>query len=282
MKSTIVSLASYQALCSEPITARCSEQDIRNDIQHEIDKLCLAAKQSQPVERVEKRDIVTLRLSSAKAKFQRDSLRLNVGLGLFSRELEACLPGHAVGETFAALADGTEVTVTVLDCRRMVIPAFSDAVVCSANLPGVETTQQFIQWQREHFVQFYHDAYLEWYAVNLLEDWCKASSFTLDEGEMAEFLARWQETERRSNEMHDTYMYEEYPGQELDYQKQTVELMVKTALIEAFLNGTDTRSVTPPLENEGALSEMRNRAIRPLLNYLRQSFSMVLVQEEEE
>lgn len=78
------------------------------------------------VETVETGDIVTLRCRSAKPKFQKDSITVNVGKNLYSRELEEKIVGMAVGEEKELTVGDTAVTVCILKAERNTLPELTD------------------------------------------------------------------------------------------------------------------------------------------------------------
>lgn len=81
------------------------------------------------VDTVESEDIVTIRCRSEKAKFNKDSITINAGKNLYSRELETQLIGLSVGEERNLIADGTTVSVQVLKSERTVLPELTDEFV---------------------------------------------------------------------------------------------------------------------------------------------------------
>ncbi len=81
------------------------------------------------VDTVESEDIVTIRCRSEKAKFNKDSITINAGKNLYSRELETQLIGLSVGEERNLIADGTTVSVQILKSERTVLPELTDEFV---------------------------------------------------------------------------------------------------------------------------------------------------------
>lgn len=98
-----------------------------------------------PADRVEEGDIVTLCCRSEKPKFQKDSIPVNVGKGLYSRELEAQLPGLAVGDERKLTAQGAEVVVRVLKIERTVLPELTDEFVAE-HFESVHTAAELENW----------------------------------------------------------------------------------------------------------------------------------------
>lgn len=79
-----------------------------------------------PVETVEAGDIVTLNCRSPKPKFQKESITVNVGKGLYSRELEEKLPGMSVGGDAELTVSDTAVTVRIIKAERNTLPELTD------------------------------------------------------------------------------------------------------------------------------------------------------------
>lgn len=98
-----------------------------------------------PVEAVESGDIVTLRCRSEKPKFQKDSITVNVGKNLYSRELEAQLPGMTVGEQKDLSVGGVAVSVQVLKAERNTLPELTDEFLCKT-FPEIHTMAELEAW----------------------------------------------------------------------------------------------------------------------------------------
>lgn len=91
-----------------------------------------------PADRVEEGDVVTLCCRSKQPKFQKDSVTVSVGKGLYSKELEAQLPGMAAGQERELTAGGARVVVRVLDIKRAVLPELTDEFV-DRTFPGLHS-----------------------------------------------------------------------------------------------------------------------------------------------
>ena len=146
--------------------------------------LSLRRKHAQylPADRVEPGDIVTLRCRSEKPKFQKDAVTVNVGKGLYSRELEAQLPGLTAGEEKTLTAEGAEVTVQALKLQRTVLPELTDEFV-AGHFESVHTLAELKDW----FVRQQLEEHLETQAARAaesLKDQALAKSeFLVDEEE---------------------------------------------------------------------------------------------------
>lgn len=85
-----------------------------------------------PAGTVEAGDIVTLRCRSGRPKFQKDSVTVNVGKNLYSKELESQLPGFALEDERKLSVQGEAVSVRVLKIERTVLPELTDEFVKKA------------------------------------------------------------------------------------------------------------------------------------------------------
>ncbi len=98
-----------------------------------------------PAQTVEKGDVATLRCRSARPKFQKDSVPVTVGKGVYSKELEAQLPGLSVGDQRELTVDGTPVSVQILKVERTVLPELTDEFVAST-FQSVHTFSELEKW----------------------------------------------------------------------------------------------------------------------------------------
>ena len=84
-------------------------------------------------------DTVTLSCASDLPRYNKKSLPVPVGRGLFSAVLEAELVGMAVGGTKTVSLDGCDVTLTVERIVHTVLPELSDENVASFGMEGIST-----------------------------------------------------------------------------------------------------------------------------------------------
>lgn len=86
-------------------------------------------------------DMVTLSCSSENPKFQKEHLILRIGLGLYSKELEAKLIGMTCGEEKSLTVGQDSVTVSVEKVVREIIPELSDELAAQSGIPDVQTAE---------------------------------------------------------------------------------------------------------------------------------------------
>lgn len=102
-------------------------------------------------------DSVTLRLRSDMEKFNREQVRVAVGLGLFHKGLEAVLIGHEAGDCFSLMIHEKKVEITVLEVKNKVLPELTDELVRQEMLDGITTVSELkeslIQQQKEVFIE---------------------------------------------------------------------------------------------------------------------------------
>lgn len=140
--------------------------------------------QREEVQDVAAGDAVTISCVSQLPKFNKSAISLNVGRGLYSRELETQLIGMKVGQCRDCMVSDTPVQVTVLDSRRVVDPVIDDAFV-NSHFPGLHTVEDLRQWyrddQRAQFVDICTDKAAQW----LTEQVISGSEFEVDAQELA-------------------------------------------------------------------------------------------------
>ncbi len=282
MKSHIISLTNYMLLPQEPITEQMPRQELLENVEREIQKLRMQSKKLEPVEIVETGDVATLNLSSDLKKFDREGLKLNVGAGLFSKALEATLPGRSVGDSYAAEVDGHAVQVTVAECRRAVVPEFSDALAAAQEIPGVTDMETYRKHVFDGYLEMFRDAYLEYRACELMEQWFSQCQWELDEAEMAEFLSQWKRYEQDSNELHNVTVAENYPGEMEELYRTEVRTFVQSALLDAFLSGQDHRTLELDITDTDRVTAARSRVLKPIEAYIAPRFTLELTEEENE
>lgn len=123
MKSYINTLADYrEAPFEKEIVIGCPQKHIDAQMKH----LTRAFKKTQSVETVESGDVTVLSLESEVEKFNKPTVFVTVGGGLFNAELEEKLIGHSVGEAFDITVNDKAVKVTVKQASRTVFPEPTD------------------------------------------------------------------------------------------------------------------------------------------------------------
>lgn len=96
-------------------------------------------------DRVQAGDIVTLRCQSEMPKFQKAQVTVCVGKNLYSRELEAKLPGMTVQEERNLEAETAQISVRILKIQRMTLPELTDEFAAE-HFQTVHTLSQLRDW----------------------------------------------------------------------------------------------------------------------------------------
>lgn len=123
MKSYINTLADYrEAPFEKEVVISCPQKHVEAQMKH----LTRAYKKTQSVQTVESGNVTVLSLESEIEKFNKPTVFVTVGGGLFNAEFEEKLIGHSVGETFETSVDGKAVKVTVKQASRTVFPEPTD------------------------------------------------------------------------------------------------------------------------------------------------------------
>lgn len=102
-----------------------------------------------PVETAEEGSVVTLSLQSGLERYNRESVPVTLGLGLYSTELEAAIPGRGVGETFETTVEGEPVTVRLLCAQNRVLPTDFNAITFDLKADGAADYDAWVALQRQ-------------------------------------------------------------------------------------------------------------------------------------
>lgn len=118
-------------------------------IQAELDRLRNKKIVWQAAEMVEKGDVVVCRMRSELAKYNRDPVRITVGLGLFDRELEQRLYGLNVGVRLSIERQGKLAEVELQEILRKRVPDLQDDFVLELGIPEVDSVEGYRRWLAE-------------------------------------------------------------------------------------------------------------------------------------
>lgn len=145
MKSYINTLADYrEAPFEKEMVISCPQKHVEAQMKH----LTRAYKKTQSVQTVESGDVTVLSLESEIEKFNKPTVFVTVGGGLFNAEFEEKLIGHSVGETFETSVDGKVVKVTVKQASRTVFPEPTDEMAAKyaaehEDYSGITTVEEY-------------------------------------------------------------------------------------------------------------------------------------------
>jgi len=186
MKSYINELADFrEAPIEKDIVIKMPEEYLEGKLK----VLSRGSKKFVPADIVETGDTVELKLESKLPKFNKESLKLSAGLGLFDKELEEALVGKNVGETFDFEKDGTPVKVTVKEITRTVFPEPDDEMAkayCETHIgfEGIDTLDGYIKFVTDEYYQNARDDAFYEKIEEVLDYVLTHSDFEFDEGEV--------------------------------------------------------------------------------------------------
>ncbi len=97
---------------------------------------------------VQKNDMATISCSSALPRFNKNSVTIRIGMGLFSRELEDQITGWKVGQSGTVTVNEQEVSVTVESAKREVLPEITDELALRCGDPNIKTAEDIFAYCR--------------------------------------------------------------------------------------------------------------------------------------
>jgi FKBP-type peptidyl-prolyl cis-trans isomerase (trigger factor) len=141
---------------------------------------------------VEEGDMVTLSCDSETPRFNKNQLVVMVGKGLFSKDLEAQLPGKKLGVPFTVTADGVKVHGLVEKISRTILPELTDENVAGFGMEGIETVTDLKRYcvdrQLDRMLDDSED--MDFASAAVWQALSDNSEYVLDEGEKARALVR--------------------------------------------------------------------------------------------
>lgn len=90
-------------------------------------------------ESIEKRDLVDLSCKSELPRYNKENIKIRVGIGLMGKEFEGQLIGVKKGETRTVTVSEKPVEVSIRKIERDILPKVDDDFVKRCNIPGVST-----------------------------------------------------------------------------------------------------------------------------------------------
>lgn len=249
MRSKLLSLADCTQLISSPITESMPLEEIRENVERDLQDLCLQHKQVLPASTVALGDTVKLSLASQQPKFNRKGLYLCVGANLFDADLEASLQGKSINSTYSVCIGGQDVTVSVEQCLHTVIPEPSDEWIARLELDGIATLEAYRLHAAEKHKALYREYYLEYLASEYTGQWFDASSWEIEPEELEEFYLAAKRLHDTECEAHDTFFLESYPGQLEEMLREDALRYLQSLLAGCLLFGGEAKALQPDLEH---------------------------------
>lgn len=259
MKSSINILADYrEAPFEHEVLLNCPEEYIQKQFRH----LTRSLKQTLSVPVIERGDVAILSLESEIPKYNRPTVPVAVGGGIFDSELEEQLIGHRTGENFLLEVQSHPVQVTVKQITRTLFPEPTDAMAAAyaaehEEYEGIVTVEDY----RRYVTEKYYEEQKSNAVYNTMESIVNYvlthSDWNFDEDELSD-MEEEQKSEIRKEmreengkdfeslteaELKGYYEVETY--EELDHMiRCSCEQLIATALWLAHIYGKDAGSVS--------------------------------------
>lgn len=140
LKSKVVELCDYRTMDIGEFIPDFKPDEEK--LQKDIARILAVHGTRLATDTIENGDTVTLSCKSENPKFNKRSVAVIVGKGLFNRELEAILPGMSIGETADIRIGEDSVSVCILSASRLVLPELNNSVIASWHMENVETVEE--------------------------------------------------------------------------------------------------------------------------------------------
>lgn len=192
MKSHIITLADFrQAPFERHAVIRCPEEHLRAELRN----LVRPFKRTEAVRTLAKGDVAVLALSSELEKFNKPTVFVTVGGGLFGADFEETLVGRDTGETFETSVEGKPVAVTVKQASRTVFPEPTDEMAAAyaaehEEFKDAKTVREYRELVRERYVREEKMDAVFGARVSMIDYTTANSEFFFDEDELAEALRK--------------------------------------------------------------------------------------------
>ena len=248
--------------------------------EQDIKKFCRKFAKKVSAQDAAEDDMVTISCESENPKFQKKSITLRLGLGLYSKELEEEICGMKFGENKKVMAEGSAVTVTLLSSERELIPPLTDDLALKCADPDIKTAEDIKEYCR--FKQYddivegrFDDAY-SFFSKELLSQ--SEFSFTEEEKQAALSEAKKSMSPNAQSNV---------SGEEFDIDEFTQKL-AKSMLIAALF-GQEMAAVTEAdyeeyLEKTALASECSIEEVQqaePVMEYLIYAYSDIFIEKTE-
>lgn len=278
MKSHIISFYNYMDIPFEPVTEIMEKEDMETELKTVIKTELLLHKKYEEVLKAGKGDIVFVSLNSELPRFNKEGIGINAGLGMFSKELEDALIGHAVGDKFFVSVQEKEVQVEIKGCKRLTVPELSDDFVKSLKLDGITDVNGYKKYLADEKLNMYSEAYTEMYASDLFEQTCEKSRWEIDPEEKEQFYRLWSRHQKEDNDFHGMSFYENYEGELEEMERNDSFFLMRIIMTYLLFCGTDYRSIEADgidFGNIEKITEMKNTVLNPFKNYLKDKVRVI-------
>ncbi len=161
-------------------------------IEKDINRLLNKNGKRIEAQKVQKDDLVVLSCQSDEPKYNKKSITVSIGKGLFSKELEEKLIGLEVGKEYSIDVSDTMVTVRIEKITRVLLPKLTDETAALWGIEGVTDLKSL----RKYCISKQIAAFLldceaaDEASAYLWQQVSNNSVIYLDEGEKAEMLTK--------------------------------------------------------------------------------------------
>ena len=274
MRSRLLSLADPCGLINGPIRESLPIEEVYDNVERDLQTLCMEHKETVPVSRVENGDTAVLNLCSKAPKYNRKGLWLRVGANLFDADLEKSLPGRKTGSSYMMTIGNTTVEISLEKCLRTRIPEPSDAFIESLGMEEIKTLAQYRAHSADYHKAQFREYYLEYLVSVYTEQWFDASQWYLDGEELEAFWQAARNQHQRECEAHDTFFMESYPGQLEEMLREEALRYLQSLLVDCLLSGGDPETVVPDLDHGYARKAVMDRVWGHMAKHLDPHFEL--------
>ena len=248
--------------------------------EQDIKKFCRKFAKKVMAQDAAEDDMATISCESENPKFQKKSITLRLGLGLYSKELEEKICGMKVGESKKITAEGDAVTVTLLSSEREIIPPLTDDLALKCADPDIKTAEDIKEYcrfkQYEDIVDERFDDAYSFFSKELLN----RSEFSFKEDEIQASLS---EAKKSMSPNAQSNVSEE------DFDIAEFEQKLARSMLIAALFGQEMSSLTEAdyeeyLEKTALASECSTEEVRssePVMEYLIYAYSDIFIEKTE-
>lgn len=229
------------------------------EVEKQVEQFRLGYREYRAQQTIESGDIADIELTSKNPFFNR-RIKINVGKGLFDKELEQALLGKRLDETAAVThSSAGEILVCVKDIQRLWVPPLSDGLVARAGLEGIHSAEEYMQkLRRENLKKNARETAYESMRAIIAE-----SRFELDGGEVS-FLIESEMERCRRIAKEQGEVFDDFDSKKLlgavgqptidDFRRMLDEMLreqLSSSLLYLYWQGKDGESqpITPELIN---------------------------------
>ena len=241
-----------------------TESELQDEMANEIKKDLLSARVFSDADTAEAGDVAELRLISNRPKFNRESVKINLGLGLFNKELESGIIGHSKEDDFHVIVDGNIVKVTILSLKRRVSAELNDDFARSLGIEGIRTKEDYLAHVREKFISLFSDAYLEYHAMDIFDEMIAQSDIEYSDADFKLFM-RYSDSEEGSADY--------------EFEKEDAMFLLNLYLTDCINRGIDYHTSEIKLDSK-ELEELKNRVLQPIKEYISGNCEFMITEDE--